>query len=289
MNNFLKNFCRVAGCCLGVAGGGLVRAQSDGAINWAYTTLSSAVAGAILSSPAIDDAGVVYFGLEIGSESSLIQRGRVIALNANGTMKWTYDTPDWVDASPLVGRGDNTLYVGCWNGVLYALNRSTGALKWSYDTGGFISATTAQGPDGTLYVPGGDGSLYALNRDGSLQWSYVATDWIQSAPTVASDGVVYFGSWDDRFYAVSPGGELLWSALTGGDVVGSAAIAADGTIIFGSRDRFVYGLNLDGSLRWSIDTGDGVEASPAASHCKVYDYRELRAPGSQSVSGALAD
>lgn len=33
----------------------------------------------------------------------------------------------------------------------------------------------------------------------------------------------------------------------------------------------------------------GVEASPAASHCKVYDYRELRAPGSQSVSGALAD
>ena len=238
------------------------KAQTDGAIAWAYTTLSSALAGAILSSPTIDAEGVIYFGLEIGSDSSPTPRGRVIALNANGTQKWSFDTLDWVDASPLVGRGDNTIYVGCWNGVFYALNRATGAVRWSYDTGGFISATAAQGPDGTLYVPGGDGTLYALSRAGALQWSYVATDWIQSAPTVAADGVIYFGSWDDRFYALSPSGQLLWSVLAGGDVVGSAAIAADGSIIFGSRDRFVYALNLDGSLRWSVDTGDGVEASP---------------------------
>jgi outer membrane protein assembly factor BamB len=241
------------------------RAQTDGSIDWPFTTLSSAQAGAILSAPTIDDQGVIYFGLEIGNESSANPRGRVIALNANGILKWSFDTPDWVDASPLVGRGDSTLYVGCWDGVLYALDRSTGTVKWTYDTGGFISATSSQGPDGTLYVPGGDGSLYALSTAGELKWSFVATDWIQSSPTVAADGVIYFGSWDDTFYALSPTGQLLWSALTGGDVVGSAAIAADGTVIFGSRDRFVYALNLDGSLRWSLDTGDSVEASPVIS------------------------
>lgn len=242
--------------------GGLMRAQSDGDIDWAYTTLSTAAAGAIISAPTIDGDGVIYFGLEIGSESSSNPNGRVIALNSDGSLKWAFEAPDWVDASPLVGRGDDTIYAGCWDGKFYALNQNDGSLKWSYDTDGFISGTAAQGPDGTLYVPGGDGSLHALDRDGTLRWIYVVEDWIQSSPVVAADGVIYFGSWDDSFYALSPDGNLLWSVEVGGDVVGAAAVAADGTVIFGSRDRFVYALNLDGTLQWSVDTGDGVEAAP---------------------------
>lgn len=249
-----------AGILMGTSG--WLRAQSDGAIDWAYTTLSTAAAGAIVSAPAVDGDGVIYFGLEIGSESSANPTGRVIALNPNGSLKWTFEAPDWVDSSPLIGRGDNTIYAGCWDGVFYALNRSDGSLKWSYDTDGFISGTAAQGADGTLYVPGGDGSLHALNQDGSLRWIYVVDDWIQSSPVVAADGVIYFGGWDDNFYALTPEGDLLWSVEVGGDVVGAAAIAADGTVIFGSRDRFVYALNLDGTLQWSVDTGDGVEAAP---------------------------
>ena len=241
------------------------QAQTDGAVDWPYKTLDSVQAGAILSSPALDETGVIYFGLEIGSESSPDPEGEVIALNPNGSLKWKFEAPDWIDASPLIGRGDDTIYVGCWDGNLYALNRSDGTLKWSYDTDGFISGTTAQGPDGTLYVPGGDGSLHALNADGSVRWIYLVEDWIQSSPVVAADGVIYFGCWDNTFYALSAEGVLLWSVETGGDIVGSAAIAADGTVIFGSRDRFVYAINLDGSLKWSVDTGDGVEASPVIS------------------------
>ena len=243
---------------------GLVRvwAQADGTTQWSYTTLSSAVAGAIVSSPAVDADGVVYFGLEIGAADSFLQRGRVLALRRDGTLKWSYDTPDWVDAAPLVGRDGDTIFVGCWDGKLYALDRDDGSLKWSYDTEGFISASTAQAPNGTLYVPGGDGLLHALSETGAVKWVFPASDWIQAAPTVAADGVVYFGSWDDSFYAVNPDGSLAWSVKTGGDVVGSAAIAADGTVIFGSRDRFIYALNIDGSIRWSLETGNSVEASP---------------------------
>ena len=247
---------------LSVMGAAVGRAQTDGTMQWSYTTLSSAVAGAILSSPAVDADGVVYFGLEIGAAGSLNPRGRVLALRSDGTLKWSFDTPDWVDAAPLVGRDGDTIYVGCWDGKLYALDRDNGALKWSYNTEGFISAGTAQAPDGTLYVPGGDGLLHALSETGAVKWVFPASDWIQSAPSVAADGVIYFGSWDDSFYAVNPDGSLAWSVVTGGDVVGSAAIAADGTVIFGSRDRYVYALNLDGSLRWSLETGDSVETSP---------------------------
>ncbi len=245
-----------------VMGAATGRAQADGTLAWAYTTLSSATAGAIVSAPAVDAEGTVYFGLEIGSASSVITRGRVLALRADGTVKWQVDLPDWVDASPLIGRDGATIYVGSWDGKFYALDRATGATKWSFDTEAFVSATAAQGADGTLYVPGGDGFLYALNEAGEEQWAFPATDWIQTAPAVAADGAIYFGSWDDRFYAVSAAGELLWSVQAGGDIAAGAAVAADGTVVFGSRDRFVYALNWDGSVKWSFETGDSVEAAP---------------------------
>ncbi len=255
-------WCRL-GWLLGLAAGlAGVRGQSDGTLLWTYTTLSSAAGGAIVSAPSVDADGTVYFGLEIGSSSALITAGRVLALRPDGSLKWQTNLPDWVDASPLVGRDGETLYVGCWDGKLYALDRGTGVVKWSYDTEAFISASAAQAPDGTLYVPGGDGLLHALTEAGAVKWVFPATDWIQSAPTVAADGVVYFGSWDDSFYAVNPDGTLVYRAETGGDVVGGAAIAADGTVVFGSRDRYVYALNLDGTAKWSVLTGDGVEASP---------------------------
>ncbi|WP_221029539.1 PQQ-binding-like beta-propeller repeat protein [Actomonas aquatica] len=254
---------KVGAMVLSLIWGGLgLQAQTDGTLLWSYTTLSSAAGGAILSAPAVDGEGTVYFGLEIGSSSALVTGGRVLALRPDGSVKWQTNLPDWVDASPLVGRDGETLYVGCWDGEFYALDRATGAVKWSYDTEAFIGATAAQGPDGTLYVPGGDGLLHAISETGAVQWVFPATDWIQAAPTVAADGVVYFGSWDDSFYAVNPDGSLLWQAVTGGDVVGAAAVAADGTVIFGSRDRYVYALNLDGSAKWSLETGDSVEASP---------------------------
>ncbi len=251
----------LAGGLAVLAAGG--RGQADGTLVWpTYTTLSSATAGAIVSSPSVDGDGTVYFGLEIGSSSSVSTSGRVLALRPDGALKWQVDLPDWVDASPLVGRDGATIYVGCWDGKFYALNRESGTVKWSYDTEAFISASAAQAPDGTLYVPGGDGLLHALTESGAVKWVFPAADWIQFAPAVAADGVVYFGSWDDSFYAVNPDGSLVWSAQTGGDLVGGAAVAADGTVVFGSRDRYVYALNLDGSSKWSLETGDSVEAAP---------------------------
>ncbi|MDA8528966.1 PQQ-binding-like beta-propeller repeat protein [Opitutaceae bacterium] len=236
-------------------------AQTDGAMIWSYSTLSTAATGGIVSSPALGADGTIYFGLEIGSNTS--PSGRILAINSNGTEKWTYDTDDWVDATPLVG-SDGTVYVGSWNGIMYALDGQTGAEKWTYDTESFIVASAAQGPDGTIYFGGGDFLLHALDPDtGVEKWAYPAEDWIFGSPVVDPSGNIYFGAHDDRFYAIDASGTLIWSALTGGDIVNGAAVMADSTVVFGSREKFVYAINVDGSLRWTYETGDSIDAAPS--------------------------
>jgi outer membrane protein assembly factor BamB len=88
---------------LGLTGLGTARAQTDGAKRWEFSTLSTSAAGTILSSPAVGPDGTVYVGVEVGTSGSATPGGRVFALNPNGTQKWVFTSPDWVEATPAGG------------------------------------------------------------------------------------------------------------------------------------------------------------------------------------------
>ncbi|MBS0663706.1 MAG: PQQ-like beta-propeller repeat protein [Verrucomicrobia bacterium] len=240
---------------------GWARAQSDGSVRWSFTTVSSAVSGNILSSPAVAPDGTVYVGVEVGSSTSLAPSGRVFALTSAGAQRWVYQTPDWVDSTPAVAP-NGTIYFGCWDGKLYALNPD-GTKKWTFATSGFVASSPALATDGTIYIGSGDGSLYAVNPDGSLKWTFLTGDWIDSAPAVGPDGTIYVGSWDGNFYAIRPDGTARWRYATGGKIASSPAIAADGSVYVGSRDLNLYAFSADGTLRWSAGLGDTIESAPA--------------------------
>lgn len=258
LNKFLRWAQGAAiGFLLSVPGQG----QTDGQALWSFSTLSTAATGGIVSSPAVGADGTIYFGLEIGANSN--PSGRILAINPDGSPKWSVDTTDWVDATPLIG-SDGTVYVGSWNGIMYALDGQTGDIKWTVETGAFIVASAAQGPDGTIYFGAGDFLLHAVDpTTGAEKWTYPVEDWIFGSPAVDPSGNIYFGSHDDRLYVVDSDGELVWSVLTGGDIVNGAALMADSTVVFGSRDKYVYAINVDGSLRWTYETGDSIEAAPS--------------------------
>ena len=87
-------------------------------------------------------------------------------------------------AQPIVF--SNTVYMGSWDGNLYALNPANGATLWKKDLG----RTTTP-----LCVPDSAG--------------------ISSAPYVNQDAL-YIGGGDDKFYALNPNnGDTLWSFKTG--------------------------------------------------------------------------
>ncbi len=183
------------------------------------------------------------------------------AINPDGTLKWRYQT-GYSRSSPAIS-SDETIYVGSYDGYLYAINPD-GTLKWRYKTGLQVFASPAIGSDGTIYVGSCDYYLYAINPDGTLKWRYQTGYRIYSCPAIASDGTVYVGSEDGYLYAINPDGTLKWSYKAGSDIDSSPAIASDGTIYIGSLDSYLYAINPDGTLKWKFETDDCIIFSSPA-------------------------
>ena len=194
--------------------------------------------------------------------------GCVISLVAyadEGTLKW-YRGIGKVSSSPAIGL-DGTIYVGSYNGFVYALNPNNGVLKWLASVGASVPSSPAIGSDGIIYVGSLDSRVYALNPDdGSVKWKSNQTGGeIYSSPAIGSDGTIYVGSYDGYTYALNLNGTFKWTSnQTGDGVHSSPAIGSDGTIYVGSLDNNIYALNPnDGSIKWNFPTGGSVYSSPA--------------------------
>ncbi len=208
------------------------------------------------SSAALSPDGATVY---IGAERSM--SGRLVALNADGSLKWSKDFPDPVFSSPAVAP-DGTVYIGVDDGKLYALSPVKGAIKWESNTRTFVTSSPAIGVDGTVYFGAGDSRLHAVGSDGVERWTFLAGDWIDSSPAVGVDGTIYFGSRDKNVYAVGPDGVEKWRFPTGDRVDSSPAIGLDGTVYIGSADQRMYALTPGGKKKWEYLTGGEINASP---------------------------
>jgi len=142
----------------------------------------------------------------------------------------------------------NVVYLGSWDGKLYALNASNGSYIWSFATGGEIdSSPTISG--GLVYVGSHDGKVYALNAStgmvgynlelhNNVVWSFTTGDMVMfSSPAVADDGTIYFGCDDQNLYALNPDGSLKWSFFAGGKIESSITLGTNNIIYFASRNN----------------------------------------------------
>ena len=155
---------------------------------------------------------------------------------------WSYTTGNYVfSSSPAVAGG--IVYVGSWDGKVYALNATTGTRVWDYTTGRAVDSSPAV-VGGVVFVGSDDDKVYALNATtGTQVWNYTTGSLVVSSPAVAG-GVVYVGSEDDNVYALNATtGAFIWSYTTG-DVVGSSPAVVDGVVYVGSCDDKVYAFGV---------------------------------------------
>ena len=247
-------------------GGGRVYAISaaTGARAWRYDARRGSAA-----SPAVgpQSHGTVYaaFLNRFPSHGKDQHDGAVVALAAGtGLVRWLAHVGA-SETSPLLVHG--RVYVGGWDGVVYALDARTGERLWTYATHGPVKGGLAAAY-GVVFAGSYDGYLYALAATtGRLVWrasvqpGFFGRGTFYATPVVAY-GRVYVGSTDRRMYSFGArSGRLRWSHRTGGYVYGSAAVW-NGFVLVGSYDHHLYAFDAaTGDVRWRFDAGGPISGS----------------------------
>jgi outer membrane protein assembly factor BamB len=189
-----------------------------------------------------------------------------------GKIRWTKIIGPSETSPLLLG---NRLYVGDWNGNVWAIDARNGKTIWRFHTGGAVKGGVAFA-GGKLYVGSYDGHLYCLSLAGKKIWKAAAEPRLYghsqfySTPAVAY-GRVYIGSTDGRVYSYgATTGKLRWSHSTGGYVYGSPAVAHDLVFAGSFSKRFFAFDAATGDEKWSFTANGPIAGSATVVGDLVY-------------------
>jgi len=207
--------------------------------------------------------------------------GKLVAVNtADGSRLWadsllgTSKSQAAIYGTPAV-EGD-LVYVGGYNGKVYAIASSLGSVRWVYPREGNLEPIVGGMvvSQGKVYFGCSDGKVYALDAitGDRVQQPFQTEDKIWSTP--ATDGqTIYIGSFDKKLYALNAiDGSKKWEFEAGGALV-SSPLVYDNTVYIGSFDRYLYAVDAgDGSLRWqsAVEAGKWFWAKPIAYDDVIY-------------------
>jgi polyvinyl alcohol dehydrogenase (cytochrome) len=196
---------------------------------------------------------------------------------------WNYQTGGIVTGTPIVSGG--MVYVGSWDGRMYALRESDGQVVWSLQAGQVTSNcdltygidSTAAIVDGRLYFGAANCALYAVNAaNGSVIWRTQLADatrgWHLWSSPLVFDGKIYVGlaSHCDapcvRGSVVclsAANGSELWRTYTapegssGAGIWSSLAADPQRRLVFVASGNFCEGTDVygDSILAFNADNG----------------------------------
>jgi len=173
--------------------------EPGSSLAWKFTDDLGVDRNRIISSPAIDtSSGLLYIG------ASRSEDGCLYALSlADGKQVFKAILPKGIVSSPAIA-ADGTVYVGCLDGSLYALDGNTGRLRWAFSSGAyFVLGSPSIDRFGRIFFGDSDGVIHALTPWGTEMWSYPTQSNISSAPAIAQDGTLYVTSYDSTLYAIT--------------------------------------------------------------------------------------
>ncbi len=191
------------------------------------------------------------------------------------TSVWTFqalgrlgDDYGRIESAPAIG--DSMVYVGSYDGHLYALDRSTGEQRWAFDTQSSIEHAPALA-DSTVFF-GSGGTLRAVNVVTQEEiWQY--EEGLASSDPIVHDDIVLFGDLDGHVYALDQTtGEEQWRFNAGSQIRHAPALANDRLYVM-NGDAELFALSLDsGDVTWSVrpDIDTRPTGSPVVWQGSVY-------------------
>ena len=204
-------------------------------------------------------------GQQTGSQARTIPHIKwVFHTNTNCTNSSGETVPCRINSSPTIKGG--IIYVGSFDGNLYAINSVNGEEKWKYFTGNKVSPSPSISSNGTIYFASNTGNVYAVNSNGKREWMFTTTQDVKmsSSPAISQDGTIYIGSYDKHLYAINSDGTLKCKFEVPGAVISSPAIGSDGTVYFGANKE-IYAITPDCQIKWVTPTRGWASSSASIS------------------------
>lgn len=200
--------------------------------------------------------------------------GLVIAMRqSDGRTVWTKRIAS--ESSPLIVGG--RVFVGSWDGRIYALGLGTGKVLWSTLLADEVHSSGAYAA-GTVYFGDNSGTVTALDaRTGTTRWQArsfsrlrTGREYFYATPTVAY-GRVFASNTDGTVYAFgAASGNLLWASPVGTYVYTAPAVW-EKRVYVGTYDGKFLALDAaTGETVWSREMPAAVHGAPTVMAGLVY-------------------
>jgi outer membrane protein assembly factor BamB len=192
--------------------------------------------------------------------------GEVHSITPAGEINWiagTHPSAFGIHGTPAVA--NDTVYVGAYDGALYAFDLATGEQDWRTQLGGSIGGSPAY-HEGRLYVAvefaDPSGSLFVVDAvTGAIELEDSRpTDHPHSTPGIDRDaGTISIGSNDGFLYTWEYPSMEFAHAFDAGEDVKAPIATYDGAAFFGSWAERVFRVDLaSGTVDWTFETGGNV-------------------------------
>ena len=174
---------------------------------------------------------------------------------------------DIESTAAIVGK---TVFIGCFDQHLYALDLATGKEKWKFKMGAIKAPISVS--DGAVYVGDDEGDFYCIDAaKGTKRWQFATGGEIAGGANFSGDKVIVGSYGDATLYCLAKqDGKLLWKFKTNGPVNGSAVVAGDHTFVAGcDGELHIVDLKTGNSLA-SVPLSGPAGATAAVLGDKLY-------------------
>lgn len=211
------------------------------------------------ASPVIGDDGTIYIvgeypGQPIGVG---IRNAGLFAVTPEGSMKWYFrrdlDIGDVGVAavytrSVAIGK-DGTVYFGCWDSTLYALNPSDGSMKWKYKST-YIGSPVVDNA-GNIYTT--NDTVFCFSSTGTVKWRFVNDPPIPNTSLSLGRNAIYSASFGNGVLALDYTGNKKWLFPVNYQNDGGKdriVIDEDDNLYLKTNSSNIKSISRNGNLRW---------------------------------------
>uniref|UniRef100_A0A8C5T8W2 Aminoadipate-semialdehyde dehydrogenase n=1 Tax=Malurus cyaneus samueli TaxID=2593467 RepID=A0A8C5T8W2_9PASS len=231
-------------------------------VRWKSNTRKCVDASPLVIVPSKEEESASVY---VGSHSHAMQ---AIDLYS-GEIKWEKTLGDRIESSACVSKCGNFIVVGCYDGLVYVLQRSDGEIHWTFVTEDIVKSSAVVDPSsGLVYIGSHDQHVYALDIYKKVcVWKlHCEGGAVFSSPCLSSfPHHLYVATLEGLLLAVNPVmGSKIWQSSLGKPLF-SSPHCNESYVCVGCVDGNIYCYTHSGQKVWQFSTNGPVFSSPCLS------------------------